>query len=400
MTVAEAAVSSEPDATTPVVPGAGIPVVDRLLPGHEVEAMRRSLETAPGIRLDARQVSDVHCLAIGAFSPLRGFMGSADHAGVVGDMRLRSGAVWALPVVLAVDPDVARSATPGHAVRLDDPDGEPLAVLEVDEVFEVDVAAEVEQCFGTGDPQHPGVAARLAQGAHCVAGEVWALRVPGSSFPDHDLTPVQTRALFAQRGWRTVVGFQTRNPVHRAHEYLQKVALETIDGLFLQPLVGETKGDDVPAAVRMRCYTTLLEGYYPKDRVVLGTFPAAMRYAGPREAVFHATVRRNYGCTHFIVGRDHAGVGSYYGTYDAQLIFDRVDPVGLGITPLRFEHTFWCHACEGMASTRTCPHGSEHHLILSGTKVRAMLAAGELPPPEFSRPEVAQILIEAYAAAG
>jgi sulfate adenylyltransferase len=353
----------------------------------------------PRIRLDPRQASDVHCISIGAFSPLRGFMGPADHTSVVEGMRLRSGAVWALPVVLAVDAGTARTARPGHTVVLDDPHGEPLALLEVEEVFDVDLAAEVERCFGTGDPAHPGVAARLAQGPHCVAGEVWALRVPHSPFPDHDLTPAQSRAAFAERGWRTVVGFQTRNPVHRAHEYLQKVALESIDGLFLQPLVGETKGDDVPAAVRMRCYLTLIERYYPANRVVLGTFPAAMRYAGPREAVFHATVRRNYGCTHFIVGRDHAGVGNYYGTYDAQLIFERIDPLGLGITPLRFEHTFWCHACEGMASTRTCPHDSSHHLVLSGTKVRAMLAAGELPPPEFSRPEVARILIDAYRSA-
>ena len=388
------------DAHPPVVPGAEIPLVDRLLPSAEAEAARQAAASMPHVRLDARQASDVHCVAVGAFSPLRGFMGSADHAGVVGDMRLRSGAVWALPVVLAVDAAAARAARLGHTLLLDDPDGEPLAVLEVEETFDVDLAEEVERCFGTADPAHPGVAARLAQGPHCVAGEVWALRVPHSPFPDHDLTPAQSRAAFAARGWRTVVGFQTRNPVHRAHEYLHKVALESIDGLFLQPLVGETKGDDVPAAVRMRCYTTLIERYYPRDRVVLGTFPAAMRYAGPREAVFHATVRRNYGCTHFIVGRDHAGVGNYYGTYDAQLIFDGIDPVGLGITPLRFEHTFWCHACEGMASTRTCPHDSSHHLLLSGTKVRAMLAAGELPPPEFSRPEVAQVLIEAYRSAG
>lgn len=384
------------EALPSAVPGADIPLVDHVLPSTEAEAARRASSTMPRMRLDARQASDVHCIAIGAFSPLRGFMGAADHAAVLERMHLRGGAVWALPVVLAVDAHTAGAARRGHTILLDDPEGEPLAILEVEEVFDVDLVDEVERCFGTSDPAHPGVAARLAQGPHCIAGEVWALRVPHSQFPDHDLTPAQTRTAFAERGWRTVVGFQTRNPVHRAHEYLQKVALESIDGLFLQPLVGETKGDDVPAAVRMRCYATLIEKYYPRNRVVLGTFPAAMRYAGPREAVFHATVRRNYGCTHFIVGRDHAGVGNYYGTYDAQRIFDRVDPVGLGITPLPFEHTFWCHACEGMASTRTCPHDSSHHLILSGTKVRAMLAAGELPPPEFSRPEVAQILIEAY----
>jgi sulfate adenylyltransferase len=399
MPVAEAAVSADADANLPVVPGAAIELVDRLLPPAAATALLGSLGGLPRLSLDARQASDVHCIAVGAFSPLRGFMGSADHAAVVSGMRLSTGEVWALPVVLAVDRATAASAQPGAALVLDDPDGDPLAVLDVTEVYEVDLETEVEQCFGTADHAHPGVAARLAQGSFCIAGEVSALRIPHSPFREQDLTPAQTRELFAERGWRSVVGFQTRNPVHRAHEYLHKVALETIDGLFLQPLVGETKGDDVPAAVRMRCYTTLIDIYYPRDRVVLGTFPAAMRYAGPREAVFHATVRRNYGCTHFIVGRDHAGVGSYYGTYDAQLIFDRVDPVGLGITPLRFEHTFWCHACEGMASTRTCPHDSSNHLVLSGTKVRDMLAAGELPPPEFSRPEVAQILIEAYRTA-
>ncbi|HET9050313.1 MAG TPA: sulfate adenylyltransferase [Candidatus Dormibacteraeota bacterium] len=386
------------DADPPIVPGGSIAIVDRLLAPSDAAARLRSASGAPRLQLDARQVSDVHCIAVGAFSPLSGFMGAADHASVVSRMVLASGAVWSLPVVLAVDAELARTLRAGQDVVLDDTAGEPLAILEVSEVYDVDLDAEVEQTFGTADPAHPGVAARLAQGPRCVAGEISALRIPHSAFPKYDLTPAQARAAFAERGWRTVVGFQTRNPVHRAHEYLQKVALETIDGLFLQPLVGETKGDDVPAAVRMRCYTTLTELYYPPDRVVLGTFPAAMRYAGPREAVFHATVRRNYGCTHFIVGRDHAGVGAYYGTYDAQLIFDRVDPVALGIIPLRFEHTFWCHRCEGMASTRTCPHGGDDHLILSGTKVRAMLSAGELPPPEFSRPEVARMLVEAYAA--
>ncbi len=370
-------------------------LVDRLLTVAEAGRRLAAARGAARIALDARQESDVHCVAVGAFSPLGGFLGAEDHESVCADMRLRSGALWSMPVVLAVDAATARARRRGETVVLLGTDGAPLALLDVTETYAVDLAAEVERCFGTADPEHPGVAARLAQGTHCIAGDVHALRVPHGRFPEYDLTPRQTRARFAELGWRTVVGFQTRNPVHRAHEYLHKVALESIDGLFLQPLVGETKGDDIPADVRMRCYQTLLTGYYPPGRVVLGTFPAAMRYAGPREAVLHAVVRRNYGCTHFIVGRDHAGVGSYYGTYDAQRIFDGIDRAALGVEILPFEHTFWCHACEGMASPRTCPHDRESHLVLSGTRVREMLAAGEPPPQEFSRPEVARILVEA-----
>jgi sulfate adenylyltransferase len=382
-----------------VEPHGGV-LVDRVLDADSARRRLAAAGDAARIRLDARQTSDAHCIAIGAFSPLRGFMGSGDHASVCRDMRLGDGTVWSLPVLLALDERRASERRPGETVVLDDPDGEPLALLAVSEVYEVDVEAEVEACFGTGDPAHPGVAARREQGSHCVAGEIEALRVPRSPFPEHDLTPAQSRARFDELGWRTVVAFQTRNPVHRAHEYLQKVALEIVDGLFLQPLVGETKGDDIPAAVRMRCYETLLAGYYPADRVVLGTFPAAMRYAGPREAIFHALVRKNYGCTHLIVGRDHAGVGNYYGSYDAQRIFDQFNGDELGIVPLKFEHTFWCHACEGMASPRTCPHGDDQHLVLSGTRVREMLARGEMPPQEFTRPEIARILIDAARAAG
>ena len=357
--------------------------------------MTEALADTPRLRLDSRQESDVNCLSVGAFRPLRGFMGSADHQAVVSNMRLASGAIWPLPIILAVNGLVARGFRAGEDIVLLGSDGEPLAVLALSEVFQVDLDEELEASFGTADDAHPGVAARRAQGDHLLAGEVRCLREPVGSFPQYDLTPAQARARFSELQWKTVVGFQTRNPVHRAHEYLHKVALETVDGLFLQPLVGDTKGDDISASVRMRCYEALLKGYYPAGRVVLGTYPAAMRYAGPREAVLHAIVRRNYGCTHFIVGRDHAGVGNYYGTYDAQRLVCSLDQAELGIIPIPFEHTFFCRTCAQMASPRTCPHGDDERTALSGSAVREMLRRGELLPPEFSRPEVSRILVEA-----
>jgi sulfate adenylyltransferase len=349
------------------------------------------LESLETITLTSREVSDLGMLGSGALSPLEGFMGSEDYERVVEEMRLASGLPWALPVCLAVD-----KAPEGDRVVLADEEGRALAVLDVDEVYEYDKQREAENCFRTTDEAHPGVARLFAQHPLYLAGRVTVFDRPEPAFPELAMDPAETRAAFSERGWRRVVGFQTRNPIHRAHEYLTKGALETVDGLLIHPLVGETKSDDVPAATRVKCYRVLLEGYYPPERVVLSAFPAAMRYAGPREAIWHAICRKNYGCSHFIVGRDHAGVGDYYGTYDAQLIFDDFEPHELGIEPMFFEHAFWCRACGSMATPKTCPHGGDDHVFLSGTKVRELLEAGELPPAEFSRPEVAEVLIDAY----
>jgi len=347
-----------------------------------------ALET---LTLTAREVSDLDMLASGALSPLDGFMRRDDYERVVEEMRLASGLPWALPVCLAVD-----SAPHGDRVALADESGRVLAVLEVDDVYDYDKDREADRCFRTTDDAHPGVARLYGQKPCYLAGSVTVFDRPSPPFPELALDPVETRAAFAERGWRRVVGFQTRNPIHRAHEYLTKVALETVDGLLIHPLVGETKSDDVPAATRVECYRVLVDNYYPADRVLVVAFPAAMRYAGPREAIWHAICRKNYGCSHFIVGRDHAGVGDYYGTYDAQLIFDEFEPHELDIEPMFFEHSFWCNACGSMASAKTCPHDASKHVFLSGTKVRELLASGDLPPVEFSRPEVAEVLIEAY----
>jgi sulfate adenylyltransferase len=384
-----------PDDTT-IAPHGG-DLVDLLVPEALREATRAQADHLPKLVVNARELSDLEMLAVGALSPLTGFVGEADYLSILETMHLSSGLAWAIPVTLSLtDDDVKRIGAGSSVALLPWEGGDPIAVLDVAEVFKRDRQKEALGVYATEDLEHPGVQALHDAGDFCLAGSVRALALPEhDDFLPYRLTPAQTRAAFAERGWRTVVGFQTRNPIHRAHEYLQKCALEIVDGLLVHPLVGATKGDDVPADVRMRCYEALFEGYYPKDRAMVSVFPAAMRYAGPREAIWHAICRKNYGCTHFIVGRDHAGVGSYYGTYDAQRIFEEFEPGELGITPLMFEHSFWCNACEGMASPKTCPHGEASRVSLSGTKVREMLRAGERPPAEFSRPEVADILIEA-----
>ncbi len=365
--------------------------------GSDASALRDEARHLPRLMVSERELSDLELLAVGALSPLTGFQGEADYHAVLESMHLEDGLAWSIPVTLSVDEDAAHRLGGAEGVALTASEGaEPLAVLRITEIFKRDRAKEARAVFQTEDLEHPGVSALHEAGERCVAGPLEVISLPAhDDFIGYRLTPAETRAEFDRRGWRTVVGFQTRNPIHRAHEYIQKCALEIVDGLLVHPLVGATKADDVPPDVRMRCYEALFEGYYPKDRAMVSVFPAAMRYAGPREAIWHAICRKNYGCTHFIVGRDHAGVGDYYGTYDAQRIFERFDPGELGITPLMFEHSFWCNRCEGMASPKTCPHGEEERVSLSGTKVREMLRAGERPPQEFSRPEVAEILIDA-----
>ena len=352
-------------------------------------------KSLPRVVVGSRQLADLEMLAIGTYSPLTGFMTQSDYVSVVQDMHLSNGLPWSLPITLSVTSEQASNLREGSQIALVDAEGALQAVMLLLEKYRYDKRLEASKVYRTLDDGHPGVKVVYQQGDVLLGGPVRVVALQNQTFAQYRYTPTQSRKLFAERGWKRIVAFQTRNPVHRAHEYIQKCALETVDGLYLHPLVGDTKGDDIPADVRMRCYEVLLENYYPADRVVLGVLPAAMRYAGPREAIFHALMRKNYGCSHFIVGRDHAGVGNYYGTYDAHYIFAEFDPVKLGITPMFFDHTFFCRACDAMASSKTCPHGSGQHVTLSGTKVRHMLQAGEIPPREFSRPEVAHVLIEA-----
>ena len=391
--------SKTPDATVQTIAPHGGALINRFVTEENRAAATAMAFSLPSITLNERQISDLELITIGAASPLTGFLSQADYESVVHTMHLANGQPWSIPLTLAVTAEQAAALKPGSKLALTGVSGALLATLSVRDTYAYDKEIEAENVYGTTDAAHPGVAALYAQPNTLVGGDVDVIELPAhEEFPEYYLTPAETRAYFSKQGWKTVVGFQTRNPVHRAHEYLQKVALEMVDGLLLHPLVGQTKGDDIPADVRMRCYRVLLDNYYPLNRTLLSVNPAAMRYAGPREAIFHALIRKNYGCTHFIVGRDHAGVGNYYGTYDAQRIFDQFDPAAIGILPLKFEHTFWCNRCEGMASAKTCPHAAEDRVSLSGTKVRDMLRAGEAPPMEFTRPEVAKVLIEAMNA--
>ena len=371
-------------------------LINRIATPAEKEEFLAQADKLPRITLDKRATSDLVMIAIGGFSPLKGFMERADYETVVEEMHLSNGVPWSIPVTLSVSEEVADSLKEGNWVRLDDPSGNFIGVLELTQKYHYNKTHEAVNVYRTDESKHPGVKVIYDQGAVNLAGPVWLLeRDDHPLFPKYQIDPAESRKLFQERGWSTVVGFQTRNPIHRAHEYIQKCALEVVDGLFLHPLVGATKSDDIPADVRMRCYEIMMDNYFPKNRVILAINPSAMRYAGPREAIFHAIVRKNYGCTHFIVGRDHAGVGDYYGTYDAQHIFDEFDAEALGIVPMKFEHAFYCKRTGQMATSKTSPSAKEERIHLSGTKVREMLRRGEMPPAQFSRPEVAAELIKA-----
>jgi sulfate adenylyltransferase len=381
-------------AETELVSPLGGTLVDLLMTAEELADFDARASELTSLRISSTAAADAALLGSGAYSPLTGFQRRSDYESVVERAELGDGTPWTLPITLPAG-DAGRQLKGGAVVALRDESNRLVGVLTVDEVYERDLQKEATEVYRTTDRAHPGVAALFAQGPTVIAGAVRVAPQPAGDVPS---TPTETRAAFTERGWSTVVGFQTRNPVHRAHEYLTKVALEQVDGLLLHPLSGATKGDDVPFEVRMDCYRVLLADYYPANRVVLGVFPGAMRYAGPREAIYHGQVRRNYGCSHFIIGRDAAGVGNYYGTYDAQILFDELGGAErLGFEAYKFEHTFYCSACESMASTKTCPHGADERVILSGTRVREMLTRGDDIPREFSRPEVAEILRAAYA---
>lgn len=384
-----------------LIPPHGGKLVDRVLTGAALEKAKAEAAKSPAVQLSAREAGDLEMIAIGAFSPLEGFMGEADFSRCCKEMRLGNGTVWPIPVILSPADDVTAKINKGDRIALKQGDA-LLGLMTVTEKYKHDKAIEIPNVYKTEDEAHPGVKIVKQQGNWCLAGAIDVITAnPNPEFPEFRLPPAKTRAAFAEKGWSTVSAFQTRNPIHRAHEYLTKCALEITDGLLIHPLVGETKSDDIPADTRMQCYQVLIEKYYNPKTTMLSVMPLAMRYAGPREAILHSLIRKNYGVTHFIVGRDHAGVGNYYGTYDAQKIFDQFDiPKEIAITPLKFEHSSWCKTCEGMVSAKTCPHGPETKVHLSGTKVRDMLRAGERPPMEFSRPEVADVLIKWAKAAG
>lgn len=359
----------------------------------------KKAKTLPKVVLTSKEVSDVIMLATGSFSPLEGFMCKDDYEGVVREMRLTSGLLWPIPVTLAVTEEVAGGIEQGQKVALVEPErDEIMASMVVEEKFDYDKKAEAVGVFATDDAAHPGVKKIYEQGKIYLGGpvEVYSEGEYPLKYPEY-ARPAQTRAMFEENGWSTVAAFQTRNPLHRSHEYLTKIAMEVCDGVLIHPIVGKLKAGDIPAEVRMKCYKAIIDNYYRKDRVALTVYPMEMRYGGPKEAILHAIIRQNFGCSHMIIGRDHAGVGKYYGPFDAQEIFDKLKPGDLHIQPLKLDWTFWCYKCGGVVSTKTCPHSEENRLMISGTDLRRMLSQGKRPPEEFGRPEVIDILIDYYS---
>ncbi|MHC4159417.1 MAG: sulfate adenylyltransferase [Planctomycetota bacterium] len=359
----------------------------------------KKAETLPKITLTSKEVSDVIMLATGSFSPLEGFMCKDDYQGVVKDMRLASGVLWPIPVTLAVTRQVADGIDQGCRVALIEPESnEIMASMVIEEKFDYDKNAEALGVFGTDDTAHPGVKKIYDQGEVYLGGavEVYSEGEYPEKYPEY-ARPAQTRTMFEENGWSTVAAFQTRNPLHRSHEYLTTIAMEVCDGVFIHPIVGKLKAGDIPAEVRMKCYKSIIDNYYRRDRVALAVYPMEMRYGGPKEAILHAIIRQNFGCSHMIIGRDHAGVGKYYGPFEAQEIFSKLQPGDLHIQPLKLDWTFWCYKCGGVVSTKTCPHSNEDRLMISGTDLRKMLSQGKRPPEEFGRSEVIDILIDYYS---
>jgi sulfate adenylyltransferase len=385
--------SSETE-TVSILPHGGT-LVDRRLRGDAREAALERAGSLCRVPLPPMSASDIEMIAIGAYSPLTGFMGRADYECVLEEMRLANGLVWSLPITLPVDDDLAANIKEGEEIALVQGDV-IVAIMKVTEKFCYDKAREAIKVYQTTEVKHPSVARLYRQGNILLGGNIWLLNWPEPhKFCELRYTPAQTRKTFAEKGWRQIVGFQTRNPLHRAHEYILKHALEMTDGLFLHPLVGETKPDDIPAEARIQSYQALLNNYYPPERVLLGVFPAAMRYAGPREAIFHALCRKNYGCTHFIVGNDHAGVGNYYPPRAACDIFQEFTPEEIGIKPLLYpEIKYYCRRCGGVVTPKICPH-KQNHSRVNGTQVREMLNHGKMPPKEIMQPEISQLLMRA-----
>ncbi len=382
-----------------VPPHGGGQLTPLLLNDSELIDEREKAKSLPIVHMTSRETSDLIMMAIGAFSPLSGFMNQEDYRNVVDHMHLSDGTLWPIPITLSLSKDQADTVSIGSHVALrDEESGELMGSMSVTEKYSYDKNHEAKMVFRTDDESHPGVAKLMAQKDILISGpvKIFSEGPYPQQFGHHFGRPAETRALFEEKGWNTIAAFQTRNPIHRSHEYCTKIALEVTDGIFIHPLVGRLKSDDIPADIRMKCYEVLLKNYYPPDRVVLKVYPREMRYGGPREAVLHAIFRQNYGCSHLIIGRDHAGVGNFYGPFDAQKIFDEIGSEELHIKPLRIDWTFWCHKCDGMASMKTCPHGKEDRVLVSGTELRKQLSQGQHPPKEFSRPEVAEILIDYY----